>query len=553
MRFATAVFALSWALSALAQTYSGYAVVYFTESPSGTANDYNLHLGVSSDGLEWMPLNQGNSVATPTSGSKGLRDPFVLRKQSGGFVVLATDLNGQDWNYQSQYLHAWDSTDLRSFTNYRLIKVHSLATHAWAPEAFYDASRGQYAIVFSAVNDSGHNVLMVSYTTDFKTATEAVVFFNPGYDAIDGSFISASGVNYLYYKAQTNSTLMGAKSSSLGANTFSIYTGSITPGRGVEAAELVKSNTANTWYLWGDTWSPNGRFFAWSTSSLSSPSWTALNDRVYTQPLNSKHAGYVPITAAELSAMKSQWGTPSWNRIKSYNYPARYWRHSNFTGRIDEYPFDPFQDQQWTVVAGLANSSAVSFRSVNYPTYYLRHSNFTLLLQANDGSSTYNADATFSKVAGLADSAYTSFQSFNYPTRYIRHSNFSLRIDEIASSSSATDKQDATFKAVACPMLDTPHSPYDGTWFGSLLYMISPMPFLLNLRFVVLPMLLQVKCARATLVESAMFSYELKVSLRGLKRHVENLNRLSNIPEWGSPNLNLEQHPVTYEVEHGAT
>src|SRR5215218_4205531 len=98
--------------AALAATYSGYAMAYFTESPSMTAANYSLHLAVSSDGLNWTPLNQNNPVATPTSGSGGLRDPFILRKQDGTFVVLATDLKGTDWNYQSQYLHIWDSTDL---------------------------------------------------------------------------------------------------------------------------------------------------------------------------------------------------------------------------------------------------------------------------------------------------------------------------------------------------------------------------------------------------------------------------------------------------------
>ena len=87
--------------AALAATYSGYAMVYFTESPSMTAADYNLHLAVSSDGLNWTPLNQNNPVATPTLGSTGLRDPFILRKQDGTFVVMATDLKGTDWNYQS--------------------------------------------------------------------------------------------------------------------------------------------------------------------------------------------------------------------------------------------------------------------------------------------------------------------------------------------------------------------------------------------------------------------------------------------------------------------
>lgn len=68
----------------------------------------------------------------PDRGTGGLRDPFILRKQDGTFVVLATDLKGTDWSLQSQYIHVWDSADLRSFTGYRRLKLHDMATHSWA-------------------------------------------------------------------------------------------------------------------------------------------------------------------------------------------------------------------------------------------------------------------------------------------------------------------------------------------------------------------------------------------------------------------------------------
>jgi hypothetical protein len=431
--------------AAQAATYAGYAMAYFTESPSMTAANYALHLAVSADGLNWTPLNQNNPVATPTLGSRGLRDPFILRKQDGTFVVLATDLNGTDWSYQSQYLHVWDSSDLRTFRNYRLLKVHSLATHAWAPEAVWDAARGRYAVVYSAVV-GGHNVLMVNHTTDFVTASAPQTFFDPGYDAIDGSFVTVSGVNYLYFKNNTNSTLLGTRSSTFNPGSFGVYTGAIGPGRGVEAPQIVKSNTADLWRMWGDTWSPNGRFFCWQTSNVAGGSWTLLNDRDYTQPLNSKHLGITAITAAELSALTGTWGAPAWNRLKSYNFPDRYVRHSNNVGRIDSYPFDPYQDQLWTLVPGLADSAGVSLRSVNFPTRYLRHYDYAMVLNADDGTSAFKADATFYRVAGLADASWTSLRSYNFPDRYLRHYNYVLRIDPLGSGSAATDRQDATFK-----------------------------------------------------------------------------------------------------------
>jgi sucrose-6-phosphate hydrolase SacC (GH32 family) len=87
----------------------------FTESNTMLEANYGLHLAVSTDGLRWMPLNQNNPVVTPTAGASGLRDPFVLRKQDGAFVVIATDLQGTDWSRTGVYIHVWDSADLRTY------------------------------------------------------------------------------------------------------------------------------------------------------------------------------------------------------------------------------------------------------------------------------------------------------------------------------------------------------------------------------------------------------------------------------------------------------
>jgi hypothetical protein len=74
----------------------------------------------------------------------------------------------------------------------------------------------------------------------------------------------------------------------------------------------------------------------------------------------------------------------------------------------------------FTVRAGLANSSCVSFESRNTSGSYLRHQNYQLYLHANDGSSLFAADATFCPQAGRNGQG-TSFASSNFPSRFIRH------------------------------------------------------------------------------------------------------------------------------------
>jgi non-reducing end alpha-L-arabinofuranosidase len=433
---------------AAAAANTAYVMAYFTESPQMQAANYGLHLAVSTDGLNWTPLNQNNPVATPTAGTGGLRDPFVFRKQDGTFVVLATDLNGTDFSQNNQFLHVWDSTNLTSFTGYRRIRMHTLNTHTWAPTAFWDASRGQYGIVYSANN--GRDVFMVNYTADFRTVTTPQVYFDPGFGVLDGDIVVDGATTYLYYKNLSSGLLFGARSSTGAPNSFTTYTSGLRQGNAIEAPLLVKNNEGNGWRLWGDSFSPvNNDYYAWSSTNIAANSWTVLNQRTYTPPLSAKHGSILGISSTEYTGLVNRWGTPAWVRLKSSNFPDYFVRHANNIGRIDPYPFDPYQDQMWRMVAGLADPAGVSFQSVNFPTRYLRHSNFAIRLDANDNSAVFRADATFYRVAGLADATWSSFRSFNVPDRYLRHFSFLLRIDPISAASSATDRQDATFRVTS--------------------------------------------------------------------------------------------------------
>nr|QZD57491.1 glycoside hydrolase family 43 protein [Glycomyces sp. TRM65418] len=435
--------------AAHAQSYAAYAMAYFKESPDMTDDSYALHLAVSRDGLDWTPLNQNRPVATPTAGMQGLRDPFVLRRQDGAFVVLATDLKGRVFNLDNQYLHVWDSPDLRGFTGYRRVRLHDMATHTWAPTAFWDPARGRYAVVYSAYNGT-RDVLMVNYTADFVNMGAAQVFFDPGFNVLDGDVLVHNGAFYLAYKNMADGNLYVSRSTTGQPGTFTTLTGGLRQGGAIEAPILVKSNSANAFWLWGDSFVPdNAVFYAWRSSDINGGGWTPLDQRDYTAPISSKHAGILPITEAERAALVTRWGAPQWNRLKSYNFPSRFVRHAGGIGRIDPYPMEPPADQQWRLRAGLADASGVSFESVNLPGRFLRHSGYAMRLDANDGTSQFAADATFHRVAGLADAAWSSFRSHNFPDRHLRHSGYALRIDPITGGSSATDRQDATFKVTS--------------------------------------------------------------------------------------------------------
>ncbi|MFV2087515.1 hypothetical protein [Micromonospora sp. LOL_021] len=93
----------------------------------------NLSVTTNVERVGHVDEKAANPVVTPSAGTHGLRDPFVMRRQDGTFAVLATDLNGKDFTQQNQYIHLWDSADLRSFTGYRRVRMPSMTTHIWHP------------------------------------------------------------------------------------------------------------------------------------------------------------------------------------------------------------------------------------------------------------------------------------------------------------------------------------------------------------------------------------------------------------------------------------
>ncbi|MDP4179715.1 MAG: AbfB domain-containing protein [Bacillota bacterium] len=310
--------------------------------------------------------------------------------------------------------------------------------------------KGQYAIIWSGNTD--RNRIYVSYTSDFVNVTSPQVFFDPGFSVIDGHMeVGVNGYNYLYYKNEKDFKLYGTKSATLSpgsfnSNTYTTGYGAPFTGSHTEAAIVIKSITSNTWWLWGDSYNPvNAVFYAWQSNDITTNSWKALDKKLYNAPLNAKHATIVPITGTEYNSLISKCGAPAWNRLKAYNLPEKYVRHSNSDCLIASAPFDPTADMQWKIVQGLADPNGVSFESVNSPGSYLRHSNYILYLQKDDGSTSFDQDATFYKKTGFSDSTWTSFSSYNFPDRYIRSINSKLQIDPITSSSTDIDKQSATF------------------------------------------------------------------------------------------------------------
>jgi hypothetical protein len=177
----------SWAVmfqrpAAALDPFTGYLMAHFTgESATGE----QIYLAHSTNGLNWTDLNNGGPVLLSTLGTRGVRDPALVRSPAGDrYWIIATDLriaSGTSWsdaaNRGSTSLVVWESTDLVNWSPPRLINVAGAipgAGNAWAPEAIYNPATSDY-VVYWATNSARNGVtkhrIWYVRTTDFRNFT----------------------------------------------------------------------------------------------------------------------------------------------------------------------------------------------------------------------------------------------------------------------------------------------------------------------------------------------------------------------------------------------
>ncbi|MDT0318977.1 glycoside hydrolase family 43 protein [Streptomyces millisiae] len=461
----------SWSVTAADRAaaldpFTGYLMAHFTGEH---ANGEQVYFSHSRDGLHWTDLNDGAPVLLSTVGTRGVRDPSLLRSPAGDrYWIVATDLriaSGTSWddaaNRGSTSLVVWESTDLVTWSAPRLLDVAGAipgAGNAWAPEAIHDPATGDY-VVYWATNAprngvTKHRVYYVR-TRDFRTFTAPQLYIERAgtRGIIDTQIVEVPDATggYRYYRASADGqiTIEAANAilgpwTTLGDLSHMGISNGATGGNVVEGPMWMPFNGRGEWALWLDQFATGRGYMPITSTNLGSTrNFTTRGD--YSLGTNRKrHGSILALTAAEESRVLARWGTSTpVNRIQSYNNQDRYVRHANFDVRVDA-NVSPAQDAQFRVVRGLAGGSGhVSFQSVNFPGYYLRHRDFDFVLEPDDGSATFRADATFLPVAGLAASSWTSYRSYNFPDRYIRHWDYELRLDQITD---ATGRADATFR-----------------------------------------------------------------------------------------------------------
>jgi len=153
-----------------------------------------VFLMASHDGLRFEHLNDGNPIFSVPTGLT--RDPSIVRGPDELFHMT--------WTAGPRSIGYASSPDLMTWSTPRTIPVWSASDpvlNTWAPELYYDDVEQEYLIVWASTDrdrfpigssepapDGGRfeHRLYATTTVDFETFSDTRLFFDPGFNAIDG-------------------------------------------------------------------------------------------------------------------------------------------------------------------------------------------------------------------------------------------------------------------------------------------------------------------------------------------------------------------------------
>jgi beta-xylosidase len=191
-----------------------------------------------------------------------MRDPSIVEGPDGTFhMVWTTSWRGKTIGYSS-------SKDLIHWTAQKAFTVGGDDTiNCWAPDVFYDHKAREFVVVFASTikgkfpetlgkgnNDYNHRLYAIR-TKDFSTISETELFYDPGFQVIDGV------VNWDF---RGNRWVMIAKNETLNPpakHLFTVFANSLrgpwtAPSERISGPEWAEGPTlirrAEGWYLYLD-------------------------------------------------------------------------------------------------------------------------------------------------------------------------------------------------------------------------------------------------------------------------------------------------------------
>ena len=179
----------------------GYACtprkVYLSTSFREPATD-GLRFIYSYDGYHWDSV-PGVWLVPEVGTQRLMRDPSIIQAPDGTFHLVWTSSWRDDYGigYAS-------SQDLIHWTPQRHIELmrdyDTLTRNVWAPELFYEPTTAEYDIVWASAIPGRFDDTQRQYytvTRDFETFTSPRLFYDPGYNSIDGAVLRRGDGDYV--------------------------------------------------------------------------------------------------------------------------------------------------------------------------------------------------------------------------------------------------------------------------------------------------------------------------------------------------------------------
>jgi arabinoxylan arabinofuranohydrolase len=295
----------------------GYLFVTF----GGQANELNeqVYFATSRDGREWTTLNNGDPVLVSDIGTKGARDPYLLRSHDGKkFFIIATDLSmhhlrnwGRAVREGSRSILVWESTDLVNWSEPRLVKVApDDAGCTWAPEAIYDEETGDYLVFWASTTGRDgfkKQRIWAARTKDFKTFGEPFIYIEEPNHVIDTTIVREGDAYYRFTKDETHKAVTMETAPRLSGpwtDVSGYNLGKLVgyEGPAIYQLEPARSGKPAIWGLILDYYSKGQGYQPWTTTDLARGEFQPAQGFKF--PFKFRHGSVLPLTADELQRVE---------------------------------------------------------------------------------------------------------------------------------------------------------------------------------------------------------------------------------------------------------
>lgn len=305
---------------------TGFLGVFFL----GDKPSVYFYLSNGNNANSMVALNKGQPVINPTKGTTGVRDPSIIPGSGADagkkWYIIGTDLNiaKTTWDAAqrkgSRSIFVWESTDLTTWTNERLISVEdATAGMVWAPSAIWDDSKSSYLVhwasKFYPTSDPNHTGspssirIRYAYTTDFKTFSAPQDYINrTPTNIIDLEFLALGNNAYArFMKDETAKTVFTEISTTGLFGTWTRPAGSnAVIASGVEGPAVYWDNAVvGKAHLLLDFYGSDG-YRPYEATDVKSGKWQASERSAW--PKNLRHGSVLPVTGAQVEALKKKWG-----------------------------------------------------------------------------------------------------------------------------------------------------------------------------------------------------------------------------------------------------